>query len=152
MLRSPPAVLAPYFPLCSYISTCAMEYCKHSCRWAEIATIKRSQYFWVKEESVDSMHTHDGIVAHVHLLHPIRTCDLINQLVKKLVSSLAVSPTAMCEAKKQGTESTTYMTMTPTISYLQSNCLAICSPLHVSVHCCLFFVQSVQKSSTFPCG
>ena len=98
------------------------------------------------------MHMHDGIVVHVHLLHPVRTRDLINQLVKKLVSSLAVSPTAMREAKKQGTESTTYMTMTPTISYLQSSCLAICSPLHVSVHCCLLFVQSVQKASTFPCG
>ena len=55
----------------------------------------------------------------------------------------------MCEANKQRSESTTYMTMSPTISSLESSCLAICSPLHVSVHCRLFFVQSVQEASAF---
>ena len=35
--------------------------------------------------------------------------------------------------------------MTVTIPSRESNCLANCRPLHVSVHCCLFFVQSIQE-------
>ena len=35
-----------------------------------------------------------SIVAHAHLLHPVQACGLINQLAKKLISSLAISPTA----------------------------------------------------------
>ena len=44
------------------------------------------------------------------------------------------------------------MTMTVTIPSLESSCLAICSPLHVSVHWRLFFIQSVQEASTFTCS
>ena len=58
----------------------------------------------------------------------------------------------MCEAKKQISQSTTNMTMTPTISSLESSSLAICSPLHVNVHCRLFFVQSVQEARAFTYG
>ena len=42
-----------------------------------------------------------SIVAHAHLLHPVLARDLINQLAKKLVSSLAVSPMATQEAKSK---------------------------------------------------
>ena len=38
-------------------------------------------------------HAHDAlhsIVVYVPLLYPVQACDLINQLAKKLVSSLAV--------------------------------------------------------------
>ena len=39
----------------------------------------------------------------MHLLHPVQARDLINQLAKKVVSSLAISPT-----RREGkTESTT---------------------------------------------
>ena len=31
-----------------------------------------------------------SIVAHAHLLHPVRACDLTNQLAQKLVSLLVV--------------------------------------------------------------
>ena len=39
-----------------------------------------------------------------------------------------------------------------TISSIESSCLAICSPLHVSVHCRLFFVQSVQEARVCACS
>ena len=42
---------------------------------------------------------HCSIAAHAHLLHPVRACDLINRLAKKLVSLLAISPTACVKAK-----------------------------------------------------
>ena len=62
-----------------------------------------------------------SIIAYAHLLHPtVPPCDLINELAKKLAHRF--------EAKKQGTESTTYVTMTP-ISSLKSSCSALCSPL-----------------------
>ena len=57
-------------------------------------------------------------VAHAHLLHLVRARDLINQLAKKLVSSLTVLSCETCEGKTPETESTTSMTMTVTISYL----------------------------------
>ena len=47
------------------------------------------------------MHTLDGIVAHAHLLPPVRTRDLINQLVKKLLSLLAVSLTACVKPRSE---------------------------------------------------
>lgn len=49
----------------------------------------------------------------------------------------------MGEGKRQGTESTTSVTMILTISSLESSCLANCSSLHVSVHWRLLFVQSI---------
>ena len=95
--------------------------------------------------------------AHAHLLHPVRARDLINQLAKKLVSSLAISP-ARREGKTPETESTTSVMMTVTISSRESSCLANCRPPHVSVHCCLFFffvfffVQSIQEASVRACS
>ena len=56
----------------------------------------------------------------------------------------------MCKGKKQRTESTTSVTMTPTISSLVSSCLAICSPLHVSVHCRLFLYSLSKKLEFAP--
>ena len=45
---------------------------------------------------------------------------------------------------------TTSVTVTLTVPSRESSCLAICSPLHVSVHCRLFIVQSVQKLAFVP--
>ena len=42
-----------------------------------------------------------SIVAHAHLLHPVQARDLINRLAKKLVSSLAVSPTACVKLRSK---------------------------------------------------
>ena len=47
------------------------------------------------------LYIHDSIVAHVHLLHPVQAHDLINQLAKKLVSSLAISPTACVKLRSK---------------------------------------------------
>ena len=57
------------------------------------------------------MMLHLSIVAHVHLPHPVRACDLISKLAKKLVSSLAIS-LARREGKKPETESTISVTTT----------------------------------------
>ena len=43
----------------------------------------------------------DMIVAHAHLPHPVQARDLINQLAKKLISSLAVSPTACVKLRSK---------------------------------------------------
>ena len=40
--------------------------------------------------------------------------------------------------------------MTRTISSRESSCLANCSLLHVSVHCRVVFVQSVQGANVVP--
>ena len=82
----------------------------------------------------------------MHLLHLVRARDLINQLAKKLISSLAISPAS--EGKTAETESTTSVTMTVTIFSCESSCLANCRPLHVSVHCCLF-LYSLSKKLVF---
>ena len=42
------------------------------------------------------------------------------------------------------------MMMTPTISSLESSCLAIYSPLHVSVHCRLFLYSLSKKLALSP--
>ena len=47
------------------------------------------------------MMLHSTSVAHVHLLYPVRAPDLINQLAKKLVSSLAISHTRCVKARCQ---------------------------------------------------
>ena len=52
-----------------------------------------------------------------------------------------------CEGKGKPLESTTSVMITLTISSHESSSLANCSPLDVSVHCCLVFVQSVQEAS-----
>ena len=101
-------------------------------------------------------HTHDfDIVAHAHLLHPVRAGGLINQLAKKLVTSLAISPVKCLKAISAeqylprpwqwlwSCSGTTSMTMTLVISSRESRFLANCSPLH---HCHLFFVQSIQEA------
>ena len=68
-------------------------------------------------------------------------------MVKKLASLLAHHlSNSIREAKKQTVESSAYMKVTLTITPLESSCLAICSPLQESVHCCLFFVQFVQEA------
>ena len=56
------------------------------------------------------------------------------------------------EGKKSKTVFTTSMTMTRTISFRESCCLANCRPLHVSAHHCLVFVQSVQEVSVHACS
>ena len=57
-----------------------------------------------------------------------------------------------CEGKKPKAESTTSVMMTWTISSRESSCLANCSPLLVSVHCRMVFVQSVQEASVCACS
>ena len=47
-------------------------------------------------------------------------------------------------------ESTAYVTMILLISCLESNRLAICSPLHVSVHCCLVIAFSIKILLVLP--
>ena len=42
-----------------------------------------------------------SIVMHAHLLHPVQARDLINQLAKKLISSLAVSPAACVKLRSK---------------------------------------------------
>lgn len=44
---------------------------------------------------------HCRLLAHVHLLHPVRACELINQLAKNLVSSLNVSQTAFVMVRSE---------------------------------------------------
>ena len=68
---------------------------------------------------------------HVHLLHPIQACDLVNQLTKKLVSSLFIS-LAKREGKKPETESAISVAMSQAIPSRESSCLANCRPPHVS--------------------
>ena len=99
-----------------------------------------------------TLYTH-STVAHAHLLNPVQARDLINQFAKKLVSSLTISSTTCVKLRsKEQNLLYTYMTMTATICSLESSCLAICSPLHVRVHCHLLFVQSVQEATSFTCG
>ena len=57
-----------------------------------------------------------------------------------------------CERKKRNTESTIYMTMTREVSSHKSSCLANSRLLHVSVHCCLVFVRSVQQAIVCACS
>ena len=52
-----------------------------------------------------------------------------------------------CEGKGKPSESTTSVTITRTISSHKSSSLPNCSPLHVSVHRRVVFVQSVQEAS-----
>ena len=52
-----------------------------------------------------------------------------------------------CEGKGKPSESTASVTITRTISSHESSSLANFSPLHVSVHCRVVFVQSVQEAS-----
>ena len=52
-----------------------------------------------------------------------------------------------CEGKKPETESAISVAMTRAMSSHELSCLASCSPLHVSAHCCLCSVQSVQEAS-----
>ena len=47
------------------------------------------------------------------------------------------------------TNSTTSVTVTVTISSRESSCLANYMPLHLSVHCCLFFLYSLSKKLVF---
>ena len=47
------------------------------------------------------MMLHCSNVVHAHLLHPVRTRDLINQLAKKLFSSLAISPVRHVKARRE---------------------------------------------------
>ena len=51
------------------------------------------------------------------------------------------------KVRKRKTESTTSVMMTQTIFSHESSYLANCRSVHVSVHCGLFFVQSVQEGS-----
>ena len=79
----------------------------------------------------------------------------VNQLAKKLVTSLAVSlaRNTECEGKKPEVErtngGTTSVTMTPAVSSRESSCLASCSALRVSVLCRLFFLYSLFKKLPF---
>ena len=85
-----------------------------------------------------------SIVVHAHLLHPVQACNLTSQLAQKLISLLVVS----CKGKKLNTESTISVTTTRAVSTHECNCLANCRPpnVHISVHCCLIFVWSVQEA------
>ena len=47
------------------------------------------------------MMLHYNIVVHVHSQHPVRTHGLTNQLAKKLVSLLAISPVRCVNARSQ---------------------------------------------------
>ena len=47
------------------------------------------------------MMCHCGIMVHAHSLHPVRAREIINQLAKKLVSSLDVSQTAFVKARSE---------------------------------------------------
>ena len=157
-LRSPPAAPVPYEYSLMYSHTDCMHYHVSTAVKGQTLLLRRGHSkgeFWGHWWTC-KLHPHDAlysIVAHAHLQHPVQACDLINQLANKLVSSLDRHLfNSVCKAKKQRTKSTTYMMMTATIPSLESSVLAICSPLHVSVHCCLFFVQSVQEASTFTYG
>ena len=45
------------------------------------------------------MMLHCSNVAHAHLLHPVQARDLINQLAKKLITLLAISPVRRVKAR-----------------------------------------------------
>ena len=47
------------------------------------------------------MMLHCSNEAHVCLLHPVRARDLINQLIKELVSLLAISPARRVMTRRQ---------------------------------------------------
>ena len=74
---------------------------------------------------------HYSILVHAHLLNPVRICGLINQVAKKLVSSLASLSSETCEGKKPKTESTTSVIMTQKISSRESSCLSNTRPLYM---------------------
>ena len=97
-LCSPPAAPDLYFPSCNYIPACATECHKHSCERADLAAT-----IIIYKITCMMLHhcVHCSIATHVHLLHPVRAHDLINRLAKKLVSSLAISPTACVKARSK---------------------------------------------------
>ena len=49
--------------------------------------------------------------------------------------------------QKPNIECTTSVMMTLAIFSHESTCLANCRPLHISIHCYLIFMQSVQEAS-----
>ena len=71
----------------------------------------------------------------MHLLHPVRARDLINQLAKKLVSSLAISPARRVKARrqKQNLIVTTSVMMTMTISSHESSYIANCTEVEIRI-------------------
>ena len=77
----------------------------------------------------------------------------VTQPAKKLVSPLAISRTACVKSRsKEQNLATTYVTMIPTISSLESSCLAICMQ-PTTCKCPLlpvFFVQSAQEVEFVP--
>ena len=54
-------------------------------------------------DNVNSMHVmlHFITVAHMHLPYPVQACGIINQLAKKIVNSLTISPVKRVKARSQ---------------------------------------------------
>ena len=73
--------------------------------------------------------------AHAYLLHPVRTRGLTNQQAVTCLPSLS-------QDLRRRRQETTSVTMAREVSSHESSCLANCRLLHVSIHCCIVFVQS----------
>ena len=85
------------------MSCICMHAIKQCYERAILASLKRSQYGKGDTDYVNSMRMmlHCSTLAHAHLLHPIRACDLINQLAKKLITLLAISLVTRVKARSQ---------------------------------------------------
>ena len=99
----------------------------------------RAPFTWFLEHSIE----------HAHLWHPVLSTLLKRQETRYLARQLSRKT---CEGKGKPSESTASVTITRTISSHESSSLANFSPLHVSAHCLVVFVQSVQEASVRACS
>ena len=81
-------------------------------------------------------------------LAPVRARDLLNQLAKKLVSSLTISPVRCVKARTQKQNLLSLWRWLGLIFSWIELYLANCRSVHVSVQCCLF-CDSLSKNLVF---
>ena len=141
-----------------YLSISIVLICKQGYASADLASMKRSQYDCMIDCTKVSIATDDPLPTflNIHCTCAFMTSclsTLLNQSTVQEIRQFACClPRKTCKGKKLNTESTTYVAMSREVSSHKSSCLANCRLLHVSIHCCLVFVQSVQEASVCVCS